>query len=125
MGIDIHAWIEYQRWPEHDKASEFATLTLVRNNVIAVTMGYPYNHTWEDLEPVVDPRGFPEDCDPEIVKRAAGEAPSWLTADELDEALTRAAPKLRDGVPAEYRAIVAAMRALGPSARLVFWFADY
>lgn len=122
MGCDIHAQIEYKPWPDYQGHWEFAEIGyLPRNYSVFAAMADVRNGY--GIEPVSEARGLPEDVDGDILERSKSRdwhSHSWLTADEFEEALTRASKQWE--VPKEYRAALATMRELGSTARIVFWF---
>jgi hypothetical protein len=75
-----------------------------------------------------EPRGFPSDADDKtciIFEEWGGQAhtPSWLGTDEFAAVLDAFAQNYPTWViPPIYTATLAFMRALGDSARIVFWF---
>lgn len=123
MGCDIHASIEYR--PDWRRPGEPLYLwavieSLPRNYNVFCAMAAGVRDYGRGIEPVAKPRGVPDDCDADT-RRAADDpewhSHSWLSADEFAEALRRA-----EAEHPEYMALLAAVRALGPGARVVFWF---
>ncbi len=118
MGCDIHAIVEYE---DLGDMTMFAKVRyLPRNYDVFAAMAGVRNHR-RGIVPVSSPRGLPPRMDADtrewVEEDCVDHSHSWLTADEFDEALRRA-----DAEHPEYMAVLAMMRALGPTARIVFGF---
>jgi hypothetical protein len=128
MGCDIHVCLEYKDVGNGWNICLATIMHLPRWYALFGAMG---NHHRSNVQPVFTPRGLPADMD-YWTKVAAeeegidGHTHSWLSTEELAEALGRAC----DGGNEDYKSpdsecLLAAMRKLdelGHPARIVYWF---
>jgi hypothetical protein len=120
MGCDIHMHVEYQPWTPNQGFWHFVDVSYTPRDYSLFGAIAGVRDT--DIEPVAKPKGLPDRLSPGVAEEykkweVDAHSMTWLTLAELEEALHRVESEHR-----EYRAVVAIMRELGPTARVVIWF---
>ena len=128
MGCDIHAFVEFG---DRGGMECFGAVNILRDYALFAVLAGVRNYG--RIEPVHAPRGLPGNMADEVgweyrAWEADAHSASWLTVEELEQAqgqYTGMGLPNRTWVQGRHRvldAIIAAMRVLGDTARLTFWF---